>query len=127
MEDLVQKALSGDKKALESLLTNVQSYIYNIAVRFLWHPEDAKDATQEILIKICTNLNQFKKESKFTTWAYRVAINYLKNTKRSRIEVRNISFHAFADDLENGYDPAGYEEADKDLFFCLHSSSESSL
>jgi RNA polymerase sigma factor (sigma-70 family) len=115
MEQLVKKALSGDKKSLESLLVSVQDYVYNIAVRFLWDPEDAKDATQEVLIKICTHLSSFKSESKFTTWAYRIATNHLINFRKSSMESRNIDFTSFSADLQQNFDPIGYEDADKYL------------
>ncbi len=55
-EELVQAARSGDRAALEELVTRIQKPLYNLAVRMLWHPADAEDATQEILIKIITQL-----------------------------------------------------------------------
>ena len=48
---LVEAARSGDRAALEALVVAIQGRVYNLAVRMLWHPEDAADATQEILIK----------------------------------------------------------------------------
>src|SRR5687768_17003359 len=75
----VGMALQGDKNALNEVLKSIREYVYNISVRFLWHPQDAEDATQEILIKVCTNLSQFKGTSAFTTWAYRIAVNHLLN------------------------------------------------
>ena len=60
---LVLRARSGDRKALEELVQRHQGWIYNIAVRMLYHPEDAEDATQEILLKAPTRLSSFR-ESK---------------------------------------------------------------
>ena len=51
-QELVLPARSGDRKALEELVQRHQARIYNIAVRMLYHPQDAEDATQEILIKV---------------------------------------------------------------------------
>ena len=48
-ENLVVRARAGDRKALED---HHQAWIYNIALRMLFHPQDAEDATQEILGKI---------------------------------------------------------------------------
>jgi RNA polymerase sigma factor (sigma-70 family) len=73
LEQLVQQAQSGDKSALEHIVEQIQTKIYGLALRMLWHPEDARDATQEILIRIITRLGSFHGESKFTTWAYKVA------------------------------------------------------
>ena len=49
---LVMSARSGDRQALEELIQRHQGWIYNIAVRMLYHPQDAEDASQEILIFI---------------------------------------------------------------------------
>lgn len=51
-EELAQAAQAGDRAALEELIIQIQKPIYNLAVRMLWHPENAEDATQEILVKI---------------------------------------------------------------------------
>ncbi len=81
--ELIDQAVNGDKKVLESLLLSVQDMIYNLSLRMLGSPQDAEDAVQEIMIKIITQLSTFRKESTFSTWAYRVATNYLINCKKS--------------------------------------------
>ena len=53
-QNLVLRARSGDRQALEDLVERHQAWIYNIAVRMLHHPQDAEDVTQEILIKVLT-------------------------------------------------------------------------
>ena len=65
---LVQSALQGSQVALETLIKRHQGWIYNIAFRMVWHPQDAEDVTQEILIKIITKLATFKGASSFRTW-----------------------------------------------------------
>jgi hypothetical protein len=57
---LVARARGGDRDALEGLVRRHQAWIYNIAVRMLYHPQDAEDATQEILIKALTRLSSFE-------------------------------------------------------------------
>jgi DNA-directed RNA polymerase specialized sigma24 family protein len=66
----------------------------------LWNREDAEDATQEILIRIVTHLSQFGFRSRLKTWAYRLAVNYILDVKKSAIERLHLSFERFADDLE---------------------------
>src|SRR5262245_34035746 len=68
----------------------------------LWHPEDARDATQEILVRVITHLGSFRGESAFTTWVYRIACNHLISVRESRIESRGLTFERFGEDLENG-------------------------
>ena len=50
-EELVLKAQAGDKDALEKLVRRHQPWVFNIAIRMVWHREVAEDATQEILIR----------------------------------------------------------------------------
>jgi DNA-directed RNA polymerase specialized sigma24 family protein len=75
-QNLVSRARAGDRKALEDLIERHQAWIYNIALRMLFHPEDAEDATQEILVKVLTRLSSFEGRSSFRTWLYRVAFNH---------------------------------------------------
>src|SRR5260370_37661191 len=87
-QSLVTRARSGDRKALEELIQRHQAWIYNIAVRMLFHPQDAEDATQEILVKVLTRLASFGSRSSFRTWLYRVGFNHLLNLKRAREELK---------------------------------------
>ena len=83
---LVIRARSGDRDALEELARRHQAWIYNIAVRMLYHPQDAEDATQEILLKALTRLSSFESRSSFRTWLYRITFNHVLNMKRGRAE-----------------------------------------
>jgi RNA polymerase sigma factor (sigma-70 family) len=98
----VQKAQKGDAAALESLIAQIQGKVYRLALRMLWHPEDAKDATQEILLRVITHLSAFRGESSFSTWVYRIAANHLLTWRQSRVEAQHLSFEAFGDDLKDG-------------------------
>src|SRR5262249_15064298 len=73
LEDLVRAARSGDRESLERLVLKVQDRVHGLAVRMLWNPDDARDATQEILVRIVTRLGTFRGGSSFATWVYRVA------------------------------------------------------
>ena len=77
LDQLVEQACEGDEEALEAVVRGIQDRIYNLALRMLWHPSDAEDATQEILIKLITRLSQFRQESAFTTWVYQIALKSL--------------------------------------------------
>ena len=57
------QAQRGDRAALEQLVAGLQQPLYGLALRMLWHPEDARDATQEILLKVMTRLDSFLGES----------------------------------------------------------------
>lgn len=100
---LVDKAVEGDKKALEDLLLSVRDMIFNLSLRMLGMPCDAEDATQEIIIKIMTQLSSFRKKSAFSTWVYRIATNYLINYKKSMFAQCPLSFEFYGEDINNGY------------------------
>ncbi len=77
MEEIVKRAQRGESAALEDLITTLQPKMYGLALRMLWHPEDARDAMQEILLRIVTHLATFRGNSSLFTWAYRVGTNHL--------------------------------------------------
>lgn len=102
LEDLVGKARDGDRESLERLVAAIQDRIYGLALRMLWHREDARDATQEILVRIVTRLGTFRGASSFMTWAHRVAANYLLSARKSRLEQQGYTFRRFGDELDEG-------------------------
>jgi len=98
---LVARARSGESDALEELVRRHQPWIYNIAVRMLYHPQDAQDATQEILIKAITHLSSFEGRSAFRTWLYRIVVRHVLNTKRGRLEPAVLSLSCYGHGLDN--------------------------
>jgi RNA polymerase sigma factor (sigma-70 family) len=103
LERDVDRARAGDRGALESVVRAVQKDVYRVALRFLWHPQDAEDATQEILIRVITGLGSFRGDSSFRTWVYRVACNTLLSLRKNgRMERQAVSFDEFGDDLARG-------------------------
>ena len=109
LEQLAGEAQRGSLRALDQLLSSVQHKIYTLAARMLWCPDDARDATQEILIKLATHLASFRHESAFMTWAYSVAANYLKSVRRGRLEDR-YTFESFGQEL--GENLADHDETE---------------
>ena len=99
IETLVEQARNGDSDALEGVIRQIQDRIYGLAIRMLWHPEDAEDATQEILVKIVTHLGDFRQESTFTTWCYRIAGNHLLTTRKRRAEKMELTFTKYEEDI----------------------------
>jgi RNA polymerase sigma factor (sigma-70 family) len=98
---LVQRAQGGDRQALEALVGRHQAWVYNIAIRMLAHPQDAEDATQEILIKALTRLSSFEGRSTFRTWLYRIVVNHVLNAKRGRAESVTTGFECYAHGLDS--------------------------
>ncbi len=90
--ELVEQAINGDRKALETLILRHQAWIYNIALRMVFLPHDAEDVTQEVLVKVITKLGSFKGESAFRTWLYRIVANHVLNMKQRAAESRLLTF-----------------------------------
>jgi len=107
IEKLVLEATKGNKTALEGVAVAIQDNIYYLALRMLVNPDDAKEATQEILIKIITNLSSFRFESQFETWVYRLAANYLITEKRILNRDPGLTFEMYKLDLESDLQDPG--------------------
>ena len=101
IEKLVAEATKGNKTALEGIVVAIQDNIYYLALRMLVNPEDARDATQEILVKVITNLSAFRFESHFNTWVYRIAANYLISEKKACEKASGLTFEVYKADLES--------------------------
>lgn len=72
---LIQKAKSGDTDAFSQLIYQYEQKIYAIAFKVFKNETDAYDVAQEICIKLYQKIDQFRFESAFSTWLYRIATN----------------------------------------------------
>lgn len=72
---LVARAKSADARALETLCGRHAPKVERLARRLLRDPEDARDAAQEALAKLCVRLRQFRGEAQFSTWLHRLVVN----------------------------------------------------
>jgi RNA polymerase sigma factor (sigma-70 family) len=99
--DLIEQARHGSREALEKLVLRHQAWIYNIAIRMVFLPQDAEEVTQEVLIKAITRLSTFQGESQFRTWLYRIAANHVLNMKRRGGEVEPQTFSSYADAIND--------------------------
>jgi RNA polymerase sigma factor (sigma-70 family) len=102
LEALVERAQNGDREALDGVVVSIRARIHALALRMLWNPEDANDATQEILVRVVTRLATFRGESSFTTWVHRVAANHLLTVRKSRLEEQRYTFERFGGELDEG-------------------------
>lgn len=99
--DLIERAKTGSRDALEALILRHQAWIYNIAVRMVFSPQDAEEVTQEVLIKAITRLSTFQGKSQFRTWLYRITANHVLNMKRRGGETQNQNFSSYADAIND--------------------------
>jgi RNA polymerase sigma-70 factor (ECF subfamily) len=72
---LVQRCCGGDKRAFTTLLTRYEKPVFNAALRMLKNPEDARDVTQTVFMKVYEHLSEYDPSHKFYSWIYRIALN----------------------------------------------------
>lgn len=80
----VRDCLAGDSRAFTALVERYEKPVYNVALRMLRNPEDARDITQSVFMKAWLNLSTYDPQYKFYSWIYRMAINESLNILRSR-------------------------------------------
>ena len=78
-KQLVERVRRGDKRAFDLLILKYQHKIISIVVRYVGDRNDVQDVSQETFIKAYRALPNFRGESAFYTWLYRIAINTAKN------------------------------------------------
>ena len=76
---LIQRAQKGDHDAFETLVNEHQRYVYNLALRVVRDENEALDLTQEIFVRAWTALPNFRGQSQFRTWLYRITTNLCYN------------------------------------------------
>ena len=104
LEIIISKCINGDKFAFEELMMHYSDYVFALAFRILNNEEDAKDIVQESFIRIWQNIKCYRREIKFTTWAYKITVNLcfdkLKKQKRKPLDFNEEieSFNVVLDD-----------------------------
>jgi RNA polymerase sigma-70 factor (ECF subfamily) len=81
---LVRRVQRGDKGAFDALVLKYQHKVVKLVMRYVRNPVEAEDVAQEAFIKAYRALPQFRGDSAFYTWLYRIAINTAKNALVSR-------------------------------------------
>jgi len=79
----VRDCLAGDPQAFAALVQQYEKPVYNVALRMLRNPEDARDIAQSVFLKAWQNLSSYDPKYKFYSWIYRMAINESLNILRS--------------------------------------------
>ncbi len=83
---LIDRALEGDGQAFEALVRRHEARVYRTALGILGKPEDAEEALQDTFLNAYQHLKDFRRDSRFTTWLTRIAINAALNKLRGQRE-----------------------------------------
>jgi RNA polymerase sigma-70 factor, ECF subfamily len=94
---LVMASKTGDSAAFEELVARYDRKLFRIAYNIVHNPDCARDVVQEAFIKVFQNLGQFRADSKFSTWLYRIVVNQslmeLRKQRRKRPATVELSIH----------------------------------
>lgn len=82
--ELVRRVQAGDKSAFDVLVLKYQQKVINLVMRYVHDQHTAMDISQESFIKAYRGLKNFRGDSAFYTWLYRISINTAKNHLVSR-------------------------------------------
>jgi RNA polymerase sigma-70 factor (ECF subfamily) len=108
-ERVIEACRQGDREAFRLLFETYQAKVYSISVYYFKGDEAiAKDVTQQVFLKLMTKIEQFQRESEFTTWLYRLVVNACMDEQRKRRR-----FLPFGDGFEmssRGVEKGGQEE-----------------
>jgi RNA polymerase sigma factor (sigma-70 family) len=99
-EQLIDRGLKGDARALDILFARNTRALYQTAFRVLGNPEDAEEALQEGLLSAYRNLPRFERRSQFSTWLTRIVINAALMRRRSKRSRPAVSLDDFTSEGE---------------------------
>jgi RNA polymerase sigma-70 factor (ECF subfamily) len=105
-EALVERIRTGDESAVAQISDDYGSRIFQLAYRYTRNREDAEEVAQDVLLKVCRNIDAFRGDSALSSWIYRITFNTAMSRLRT-VKVRS---------REIGGDHAGARLADGDEF-----------
>jgi RNA polymerase sigma factor (sigma-70 family) len=86
--ELIERLRKGDAAAFKSIVETWQDMVFNTSLGIVQNAEDAEDVAQEVFVQVYESINQFKGDSKFSTWLYRIAVtkslDHLRKKKRKK-------------------------------------------
>jgi len=97
---LIREFQNGDASAFERLVKKYQDRVFNVIYCFTGRKEDTQDLAQDVFLKLYTSLSQFKFESSFYSWLYRITLNVCIDDMRRRKLRRLVSLSQWFQDLK---------------------------
>lgn len=95
--ELCQAELPYNTQGFEALMRRHEPWVYNTCVRSLGHEADARDASQDVFMKVFHALRGFERRSAFKTWLYRIIANvcseYHSKRKRTAVSLQSLAEH----------------------------------
>jgi RNA polymerase sigma-70 factor (ECF subfamily) len=89
---LIDQLKNGDESAFKFIVDNYKDMVYNTALSIVQQPEDAEDVTQEVFVQVYQSVEGFKRESKFSTWLYRITLSKAMDHERRKKRKKRFAF-----------------------------------
>ena len=88
----IEALKKGSQSAFNSLIQLFSQKVYNLSLGILQNEQDAEDVTQEIFTTVFLSINQFKGDSKLSTWIYRISVNKCQEFLRKKTRKKRFGF-----------------------------------
>ena len=104
-EELIAALKMGAAQAFKTVVEKYQEMVYNTTLSIVQNEADAEDITQDVFVQVYQSVNEFKGNSKFSTWLYRISIaKALDHEKRKRRKKRFAIVQSFFEDRNGAHD-----------------------
>lgn len=111
---LVRRCREGDGRAFAVLVGRYEKPVFNAALRMLRNPEDARDVTQTVFLKVFEHLDDYDPSHRFYSWLYRIALNESINALNRRVRSEPIAGDE-ADERLGAEDEIASEQAGREV------------
>jgi len=101
--DLIIQAQKGDQSAFEELVYRYDRNVLSITIKYANNEDDAKDLYQEVFIRVYRGIKNFKFQSEFSTWLFRITTNVCLTYKSRSKEHLRVSIDKEFDEEENEF------------------------
>jgi RNA polymerase sigma-70 factor, ECF subfamily len=115
---LIDQTLQGNVRSFSNIVRKYQDRIYTLVVQSIKHQEDAKDIAQNTFLNAFSSLKKFRRDSSFSTWLHRIAINQIKNywrQNRKRMIVTESDLKSFSEEYRDRFRELPDREQDEHL------------
>jgi len=89
---LIEQLQEGDESAFKFIVDNWKDMVYNTALSIVQQAEDAEDVTQEVFVQVYQSIRGFKRESKFSTWLYKITLSKAMDHERKKKRKKRFAF-----------------------------------
>lgn len=109
-QELIQRLQNGDELAFKQVVDDCQDMVFNTALSMVHDASDAEDVAQEVFIQVYRSIDQFKGDSRLSTWIYRITVTKSLDLIRSRKRKKRFAFvtSLFGPDNEVLHDPVNF-------------------